>query len=69
MRIAILQFAPKLGEVRKNMEAAEKILSETEELNESREPNVPWWLVLPEMAFSGTLTYSGLGMSKFTQLV
>jgi predicted amidohydrolase len=53
MRIAVLQFAPKLGAVKENMEAAEAILGETEELTAQREHGVPLWLVLPEMAFSG----------------
>jgi predicted amidohydrolase len=54
MRIAVLQFAPKLGAVKANMEAAEKLLEETVELQEHHEHGIPLWLVLPEMAFSGT---------------
>lgn len=53
MRIAILQFAPKLGALKENMEEAEKILNSTEELSAQRVHGIPLWLVLPEMAFTG----------------
>ncbi len=52
MKIACLQFAPELGEAEENMERAERILEATAELRNSNDR--PLWLVLPEMAFSGT---------------
>jgi protein N-terminal amidase len=58
MRIACLQFAPKLGRVKENMENADAILAKTQDLNPSEgrpADHRPLWLVLPEMAFSGTL--------------
>ncbi|QDS70162.1 hypothetical protein FKW77_006076 [Venturia effusa] len=52
MRIACLQFAPQLGKVQANMEKANKILEETNDLRPTVDGR-PLWLILPEMAFSG----------------
>ncbi|TLD23659.1 N-terminal asparagine amidohydrolase-like protein [Venturia nashicola] len=52
MKIACLQFAPQLGKVQANMEKANKILEETNDLRPTADGR-PLWLVLPEMAFSG----------------
>jgi predicted amidohydrolase len=57
MRVGCLQFAPKLGAVKENMDKADAILASTSELRtpEGRPPDTRHlWLVLPEMAFSGT---------------
>ena len=48
MKIAILQFAPKLGDVRGNMERADGILEGSEDVQSDVD-----LLLLPEMAFSG----------------
>lgn len=48
MKIACLQFAPELGQVEKNIQRANELLQNA---------NLPArldWLVLPELAFSGT---------------
>ena len=58
MRIACLQFAPKLGAVKENMDKADSILASTADLKvpEDRQADSRHlWLVLPEMAFSGKL--------------
>ncbi|KAE9969282.1 hypothetical protein EG328_006961 [Venturia inaequalis] len=52
MKIACLQFAPQLGKFQLNMERANKILKETNDLRPTADGR-PLWLVLPEMAFSG----------------
>ena len=52
MKIACLQFAPELGQVEKNIEKANSILSSTPHLQHRGDQ--PVWLVLPELAFSGT---------------
>jgi len=51
MKIACLQFAPELGQVEKNIEKANSILSSTPHLQHRGDQ--PVWLVLPELAFSG----------------
>jgi len=53
MKIACLQFAPQLGKVQQNMEKANKIIESTTDLRLPTDGR-PLWLVLPEMAFSGT---------------
>ncbi|RMZ73260.1 amino-terminal amidase [Pyrenophora seminiperda CCB06] len=47
MKIAILQFAPEVGQVPQNIQRAEKILQRTQI------PEDLDWLVLPELAFTG----------------
>ncbi len=47
MKIACLQFAPKLGDVSKNVERADAMLDE----GIQRQMDI---LILPELAFSGT---------------
>ena len=46
MKIACLQFAPKLGDVKYNIQRANVILEESE-LTDIK------WLILPELAFTG----------------
>ena len=52
MRIGCLQFAPQVGDTENNLNRADAVLSKAnpEELD---------LLVLPELAFSGTLSASG----------
>ena len=57
MRIATLQFAPRLGRVEANIRRADEVLSKAmKKINDSRKPLD--LLVLPEMAFSGKIPYS-----------
>lgn len=46
MKIACLQFAPKLGEIEKNIQKANAVIEEGA-LIDIR------WLILPELAFTG----------------
>ena len=50
MLIAILQFAPEIGEIASNVKRAERLLQEAED--EGRLDGIDI-LVLPEMAFTG----------------
>lgn len=50
MKIACLQFAPKLGDVKYNMQKANAIL-EKSELADIK------WLILPELAFTGIYSF------------
>jgi protein N-terminal amidase len=52
MRIACLQFAPTVGDVDTNIDRADRVLHECEK--ELLEKGVDL-IVLPELAFSGTL--------------
>jgi protein N-terminal amidase len=47
MKVALLQFAPEVGQVTQNIQRAESILQNT------RIPHDLDWLILPELAFSG----------------
>jgi protein N-terminal amidase len=55
MKVACLQFAPKLGRVDDNMKTASRMLATQHDMGELRPPadNGVLWLVLPEMAFTG----------------
>jgi predicted amidohydrolase len=55
MKIACLQYAPKLGAVQRNMERANGIIENTPDLHASLDGR-PLWLILPEMSFSGQLS-------------
>lgn len=57
MKVACLQFAPELGKVEENMRRADAILSQTVL------PAKLDWLILPEMAFSGTHKFLYLACS------
>ena len=48
MKIACLQFAPELGKVQENIRRANELLART------HIPSNLDWLVLPELAFTGT---------------
>jgi hypothetical protein len=52
MKIAILQFAPRLGKPEENVQHAESIMASHRTQLTGIE-----WLVLPELAFSGTPAY------------
>jgi predicted amidohydrolase len=58
MKVACLQFAPKLGDSVYNIQRANQLLEEnTAALIPSPDDKL-LWLVLPEMAFSGTTILS-----------
>jgi predicted amidohydrolase len=54
MKIACLQYAPKLGAIQRNMERATGIIESTPDLHASSDGR-PLWLILPEMSFTGNL--------------
>ena len=57
MRVATLQFAPRLGKVEANIRRADEVLSRAmKKINDARKPLDI--LVLPEMAFSGKMPCS-----------
>lgn len=58
MRIGCLQFAPRVGDIDNNLNRADAVLNRAD-------PDNLDLLVLPELAFSGTLPFSAISFPPF----